>query len=227
MNLGFGRDEPLQLDVNRYSADPVTAAFANVVHDEIESRRVALGGVYGGHRGWLLGSLLKVEEPTHGDYENRRHWFEYLTDLDVIEKASQRLNVTTLEFLSTCMKKLRPPNWESLFWMHAFFRSAVGTHEFTAQIALREAEVARRARSETATKGANAKLAKDPKQKAKAFIRLCWEGWQEEPSLYFSKAEFAREMRQRPQCKSLSGKNNRKIVSWCGEFEKERAGLDL
>jgi hypothetical protein len=73
-------------------------------------------------------------------------------------------------------------------------------------------------RSELAKLGALEKLRTDPKQKAKAFVKQCWQTWQEEPERYKSKAAFAKEMLKQEQCKSLVSQV--KITDWCRAWEK-------
>ena len=74
-------------------------------------------------------------------------------------------------------------------------------------------------RSAQTRKGAKAKLAKDKdgKQKEKAFIRECWDDWQEFPEIYASQAAFARDMLSK--CENL--KSQKKIEDWCREWKKE------
>lgn len=58
----------------------------------------------------------------------------------------------------------------------------------------------------------------DPKQAAKADVKLCWETWQNNPDEYESKEDFARYMRDRfPILKSV-----RKITNWCRDWKGER-----
>lgn len=74
------------------------------------------------------------------------------------------------------------------------------------------------ARGTLAQIGAQAKLACDPRQVAKQFVKQCWQTWQEEPERYKSKAAFARDMLLQDQCKSL--KSQVKITDWCRAWER-------
>lgn len=74
------------------------------------------------------------------------------------------------------------------------------------------------ARKEMAFRGAMARLANDPRQKAKDFVLNCWQVWREEPENYKSKADFAKDMLKQEQCNSL--KSQKKIEDWCREWEK-------
>lgn len=74
------------------------------------------------------------------------------------------------------------------------------------------------AKSELAKVAVQAKLAADPKQAAKVFVKDCWQTWQEEPERYKSKAAFARDMLKQDQCKSLESQV--KITDWCRQWEK-------
>jgi len=67
-----------------------------------------------------------------------------------------------------------------------------------------------------AKKGALAKIASDPKQKEKSFVRECWQDWQKNPDSYKSKAAFGKDMLQK--CEHLD--SQKKIEDWCREWEK-------
>lgn len=70
--------------------------------------------------------------------------------------------------------------------------------------------------STNALKAVLSKLANDPKQGEKAFVRECWQAWDKKPDFYKSKAEFARDMLTK--CEHL--KSQKKIEDWCREWEK-------
>ncbi|TDY23926.1 hypothetical protein B0G81_4328 [Paraburkholderia sp. BL6665CI2N2] len=65
------------------------------------------------------------------------------------------------------------------------------------------------------SKGGFAKAAKDPRQREKAFVKDCWKAWQDDPSRYPSKAEFARDMLKK--CEHLV--SAQKIEKWCKTWE--------
>lgn len=67
-----------------------------------------------------------------------------------------------------------------------------------------------------AVKGARAKLANDPKQNEKAFVRECWIKWQKNADSYSSQAACARDMLNK--CESLISQP--KIEAWCREWKK-------
>ncbi|EIN02289.1 hypothetical protein WQE_04852 [Paraburkholderia hospita] len=69
--------------------------------------------------------------------------------------------------------------------------------------------------------GAQGKLAKDPKQVEKKFVRDCWQGWQEDPSRYKSKAAFARDMMEK--CAHLT--STKQIEDWCRDWEKQKKAM--
>lgn len=80
-----------------------------------------------------------------------------------------------------------------------------------------DGETMRKIRSGIGRSGANAKLAADPKQKAKALIRECWDDWQKDPVRYKSKAAFARDMRDKfPNLESQPV-----IEGWCRLWERK------
>jgi hypothetical protein len=70
----------------------------------------------------------------------------------------------------------------------------------------------------TAKKGIAKKLANDPKQKEKKFVRECWDKWQASPSNYLSQAEFARDMLS----KSEHLTSQKKIEDWCRVWKTQK-----
>lgn len=80
-----------------------------------------------------------------------------------------------------------------------------------------ESTIAAQARQKMARAGAQEKLARDPKQKEKLFVRGCWDGWQRDPNKYPTKAEFGRDMLSK--CEHLT--NNKIIEDWCREWERD------
>lgn len=72
-------------------------------------------------------------------------------------------------------------------------------------------------RTEIARAGVAAKLARDPKQAAKATVKECWEAWQEEPDRYKSKAAFARDMLN----KFEHLESQPVIEGWCRAWERK------
>lgn len=71
--------------------------------------------------------------------------------------------------------------------------------------------------SDFARKGAATKLAKSPKQQEKQLVRECWAAWQERPSSYSGKAEFARDMLS----KFEHLKSQPVIEGWCLNWSRE------
>lgn len=61
------------------------------------------------------------------------------------------------------------------------------------------------------------RLASDPKQKDKEFVKSCWEAWQENKNNYASKAAFSRDMLEK--CEHLT--SQKKIEDWCRTWERE------
>ena len=213
----FNNNEPLELDPSRYVMDLEISAFAEVVHDETENRRVSLGGMRGGNRNVMLASLLVRERPTDGQLANTKYWFEFLTDSIVVKAVGRRMHLKPDEFLTMCMKTFHLPNWEALFWMKAFYESVANECQIELQFAQREQVILKQARSEMAKIGAQAKLANDPKQIAKAQVRECWDKWQRNPSSYTSKSAFARDMLDKDE----SLKNQAVIAGWCLKWSQE------
>ena len=66
-------------------------------------------------------------------------------------------------------------------------------------------------------KAVERKLASDPRQREKAFIRECWQDWTDGNRHYDSKAAFARDMLEK--CEHL--KSTKRIEDWCREWGKQ------
>lgn len=65
-------------------------------------------------------------------------------------------------------------------------------------------------------KGGDNRWNGDPKKAEKAFVESCWIHWQENPSNYKYKSDFAVDMLNK--CEHL--KSQKKIEDWCREWEK-------
>ena len=70
-------------------------------------------------------------------------------------------------------------------------------------------------KSQSAKNSVKIKLANDPRQAEKIFVKECWDKWQQTPSSYKSKAAFARDMLEK--CDALT--SNKVIEDWCREWE--------
>jgi hypothetical protein len=71
--------------------------------------------------------------------------------------------------------------------------------------------------TERASKAANKRHAKDPKQANKTLTRECWDDWQKQPDRYNGKADFARDMLDKfPNLKSQPV-----IEGWCRTWARE------
>lgn len=90
--------------------------------------------------------------------------------------------------------------------------------EYVSTVMGRSDSPMRAARRNFAQQGIAAKLARDPKQAEKRFVRECWESWQAEPTRYKTKAAFARDMIEK--CAHLTSTNQ--IEEWCRNWERER-----
>jgi len=72
-------------------------------------------------------------------------------------------------------------------------------------------------RANFSRRGAQAKLANDPKQKAKEEVKQCWLLWQEHPGRYKSKAAFAKDMLD----KFGNILESQKVIEgWCRDWGK-------
>nr|MBL8410212.1 hypothetical protein [Dechloromonas sp.] len=74
-------------------------------------------------------------------------------------------------------------------------------------------------RRDMAYRGAMEKLKRDPKQRAKIFVKECWNEWQIKPSNYKNKSAFAKDMLS----KFDELDSQTVITRWCSQWEKEAA----
>lgn len=219
--MSYEINESRTLELSRYAEDPERLQFAVVVREEIEKCRVDRVGDYKPprHKNVLMGLLHPIDYSDSDEAEAyRAKWFEFLTELDVIRAAGERLRMGPSQFLDMCIKRLMPPNWETLFWMRAYLDATAGDDESSLQKQERELQVVRLARSEQARKGAAARIAKDPKQEEKKMVHECWQEWQRHPARYSGKAQFARDM----LAKYENLKSQTVIERWCRFWERGR-----
>lgn len=71
-------------------------------------------------------------------------------------------------------------------------------------------------KTSAARNSARVKVARDPRQRDKAFVLQCWKEWKADPSRYKNKTKFARDMLDK--CQHLE--SEKKITDWCREWEK-------
>lgn len=74
-------------------------------------------------------------------------------------------------------------------------------------------------RSAQARKAALARLSLDPKQRDKAFVKECWEAWQNNREKYRTQAAFARDMLEK--CDHVL--DQRTIENWCRDWSRNQS----
>jgi hypothetical protein len=85
--------------------------------------------------------------------------------------------------------------------------------------ALNDEKTGAAARSALARAGALARRDGDPRHAAKAFVKGCWDNWQNAPDRYDGKASFARDMLEKQPILT----NQKVIEDWCRLWEKQSA----
>lgn len=50
---------------------------------------------------------------------NPNPWYTFVTDMDLLNRCAFRLGLSRTQTIERICKELLPPNWETLFWMHA------------------------------------------------------------------------------------------------------------
>lgn len=81
-------------------------------------------------------------------------------------------------------------------------------------------EVLKVERSAVSSKGGRTKYENNPKRAGKMFVKECWREWQSKPSIYKSKAAFARDMLEKRE--ELA--STQVIEDWCRQWEREGCG---
>lgn len=72
-------------------------------------------------------------------------------------------------------------------------------------------------KTESAKNSVQRKLARDPKQLEKKFVKECWDDWQKSPEKYKSAAKFAIDMINK--CTEIESTKN--IENWCSKWKSE------
>lgn len=159
LGLGAGRSE-IQLDPERYASKPNGLAIAQVVAAATERERQRIRTTETPIRGGGGGLLGQIGD----DYfiSDTTPWFELLTRPEVIDESAAALGLHRVELLSVIIKTLMPDNWQTFFWMKAYFES-VPVEAHRAAIASAALIERQRLEQETSQRGRNAADAKHNK----------------------------------------------------------------
>lgn len=82
-------------------------------------------------------------------------------------------------------------------------------------------DVIRRERGVLSSKGGYKKHENSPQSAGKIFVEMCWRDWQSKPSMYASKAAFARDMLDKRE----ELKSSQVIERWCRAWEQGPSGV--
>lgn len=104
------------LDAELFQDKPSTYTLAAVVSEEVENQRVAEGGQTQPYKV----TFADIAKPDFWTGPNNKKWHEFAADLKLLQRCSRRLGLSLPQTVERVYKELSPPNWETLFWMHAF-----------------------------------------------------------------------------------------------------------
>lgn len=108
--------ENISLDAERLKENKKTYALALVVSEEVEALRLARGERVTTYKN-NLAQLLR--DPDSLVAANPNPWYTFVTDMDLPNRCAFRLGLSRTQTIERICKELLPPNWETLFWMHA------------------------------------------------------------------------------------------------------------
>lgn len=173
--LGINLDT-VSLDAEQFKDAPGTYALALVVRDEAEAQR-ASDRANGVQRAEALTLRQLVIDPASLErWASRKPWYEYLAAFSVLERCAGKLDLSLPETIERIAKEIHPPNWQTLYWMHAYLK-AIHDHktdlagvadEFEQQVQAEAARVASQALSASAKKAAGVRHKENRDLKAEA-----------------------------------------------------------
>ena len=109
--IGFGSPVEIELDASRFSDDNEARRVAEVVARHAEKRRreyrateqpMQMGGLIGGGSGY---------------WSNSVPWYEWMTDLQVLEPCANECQIPIFELANVIAYKICPVNWQVFSWM--------------------------------------------------------------------------------------------------------------
>ncbi|SAK98136.1 hypothetical protein AWB80_07467 [Caballeronia pedi] len=142
---------------------------------------------------------------------------DFLANQDTMSMTEGRLSVIRIgcayigEAITYRLRDRRDQAWKCVAESNYWLGIVLSTYYMTVPQQRLHADVSR--------KGALGKLAKDPKQAEKSFIKQCWDDWQDGKTHYKKgKAGFARDM----LAKVEHLESQKTIEDWCRDWEREK-----
>ena len=158
--------DTVSLDAEQFKHDPKTYALALVIGEEVEAQRVVEGGRRPAHNNYLKQLLL--DPSVFSSVANGKRWHEFITEFKLLERCGERLNLGLLDLIERINKEIRPPNWQTLFWMHAWLEVESNQRRKIKKFAALVRTDERRKISNMAKKAADGRHAENRAMKAEA-----------------------------------------------------------
>jgi hypothetical protein len=99
---------------------------------------------------------------------SRKHWHEFITEFKLLQRCGDRLNLGLLDLIERIYKQIHPPNWQTLFWMHAWLKVEGNQRRKLEKFAALVRTDERRKISNLAKKAADVRHAENRDMKAEA-----------------------------------------------------------
>ncbi len=158
-------------------------------------------------------SAIPSQKPAFGTVPNDKKWHELVADLKLLQRCARRLGLPLPQTVERVYKELSPPNWEMLFWMHAFVETLQESAKETTALEAQLASAGQRAISERQRNLANRRHEENRAMKADVFA------WLDTNMANYKSLDKAAE--------AMAGKivplAFRTVRDWVGEWKKLRS----
>ena len=158
--------DTVSLDAEQFKHHPNTYALALVISEEVEAQRVVEGGRRPADNNYLKQLLL--DPSVFSRVANRKLWHEFVTEFELLQRCGERLNLGLLDLIERIHREIHPPNWQTLFWMHAWLKVEANQRRKIEKFAALVRADERRKISGMAKKAADVRHAENREMKAEA-----------------------------------------------------------
>lgn len=112
--------DTVSLDADQFSYDSKTHELARVVSEEVEAQRAIEGGRKPQSNNYLR--QLLIDPDVFFNVASQKRWYEFVTEFGLLQRCAKRLQLELLDVIERITKEIHPPNWQALFWMHAWLK---------------------------------------------------------------------------------------------------------
>jgi hypothetical protein len=144
LSLAVRQMDGTSLRPESFKADAEALKLATVIAEETEAARAA-----------SMKTAFRAEPVRRGLLEAKplpraelQRWYEFATDLHLLQRAAERLELDGPTLVSQVMSTLHPPNWETFFYIRAWWELAL---ESESEEAILDATAKKRARQMVST----------------------------------------------------------------------------